>query len=136
MRVRSERTARSTSRTSSISGTSASGSEGASGQRVTWIDGASSWLAYMYWYSSSVMNGRNGAYRPSSVRKVSHNVDRADAALLVRVAVLGPEPVLDELDVVVAEFGPEELVERFTRDRVVVRLEARARPRGAGAAAG
>ena len=43
--------------------------------------------------------------------------------LLVRVAVLGPEPVLDEFDVVVAELRPEELVERFPRDRVVVRLE-------------
>jgi hypothetical protein len=49
VRVRSDRTARSTPRTSSISGTSAAGSAGVSGQLVTWIDGASSCCLYMYW---------------------------------------------------------------------------------------
>ena len=45
-------------------------------------------------------------------------------AELVGVARRVPEPVLDELDVVVAELGPEEVIERFAGDGVVVGLEA------------
>ena len=73
-----------------------------------------SYAAYISWKSSG-HERQERRVRRGSVRSVSHNVGRAGPRSR-RSTRFVPEAILDDLEVVVAEHGPEELVQRFSAE--------------------